>query len=433
MSSRIAGSRVDEFRAAVAWGARSALVRDTALDAYAVDGVTPELVVMPSTEAELANVLHDAHRFGLAAIPFGAGNHRALGNVPAAYDIAIATDELNRMVAHEPADLTLTVEPGVRLSHLRAALAAHNQFLPLDPPCADATVGGLIATAAQGPMRHAFGTVRDWLIGVRVVHADGAISKAGGRVVKNVTGYEMTKLYAGSLGTLGVISEATFKLVPSPSASRTVAATFDSPHAAATVAFAAQDAGLAVHAAEMLSPPAAFAVLGEARWSLLLRLAGTEGAVDRSSRELSEFAGGLRASIAERDDEPWRRWNDVFAPGDLALHMSVQPSSVADVMEILDRRFAGAAATLSATVSAGVVRANLRPSREDRVAALVQHARDAAARFDGYAIVDAAPASYKREHDVFGPLRPDFAIMARLKDEFDPRRVLSPGRFVGRL
>jgi glycolate oxidase FAD binding subunit len=433
MSSRVAGSRVDEFRASVASSVQPGLVRDSGLDAYIVDGMAPELVVSPASEGELANVLADAHAFGLAAIAFGAGNHIALGNMPSAYDVAIATGELNRIVAHEPADLTVTVEPGVPLSHLKEVLAAHNQFLPLDPPCSDATIGGLIATAAQGPMRHAFGTVRDWLLGVRIVHADGSISKAGGRVVKNVTGYEMTKLYAGSLGTLGVISEATFKLVPSPSSARTIALTFDSPHAAATVALAAQDAGLALHAVELLSPPAAFAVLGEARWSLLMRLAGTQGAVERSMRELTAFAAGLRANAIEGDDEPWQRWNDVFAHAKLALRLSVQPSSVADAIEILDRRFAGAAATISATVSAGVVRANLRPSREHRAATLMQHSREVAARFDGHVIVDVAPVSYKHEHDVFGPLRPDFAIMARMKDEFDPRRVLSPGRFVGRL
>src|SRR5574338_934537 len=207
MSSGVASSRIDEFRAALARSISPAQVSDCELDAVTVDGMRPHLVVAPTTEAELAGVLAQAHAFGLSAVPYGAGSHITMGNIPSKYDVAISMRELSRIVAHEPADLTVTVEPGVRLSHLQAVLREDNQFLPLDPPCAHATIGGLIATAAQGPMRYAFGTVRDWLIGVRVVHADGRVSKAGGRVVKNVAGYEMTKLHCGSLGTLGLISE----------------------------------------------------------------------------------------------------------------------------------------------------------------------------------------------------------------------------------
>jgi glycolate oxidase FAD binding subunit len=265
------------------------------------------------------------------------------------------------------------------------------------------------------------------------VHADGQISKAGGRVVKNVAGYEMTKLYAGSLGTLGVISEATFKLMPSPAVRRDVAAYCHSPHAAATLALAMQDAGLSLHALELLAPPAAFAVLGEARWALLARAAGSSGGVDRTLREITHLADGLQASVTAVDDAAWRRWSDAFAPAELSLRVSVQPSAVADAIEVLDRRFAGAAATLSSTISTGLVRASLRPSRDHRPATLVAHATDVASRHGGYVLVDAAPPSYKHDHDVFGPQRPDFAIMKRLKDEFDPRRTLSPGRFLGRL
>jgi glycolate oxidase FAD binding subunit len=434
MSSPTITSRIDEFRRSIASSVNAALLRDSGLDQFAVDGVAPDVVVTPSSEQELATVLREANEYGLAMIPFGGGRHMTLGNVPAAYDIALSMGQLDRVVAHEPADLTVTVEPGVRLSHLEALLAKHNQFLPLDPPGdGEATVGGVVASAVQGPLRHAFGTARDWLIGVRVVHADGRISKAGGRVVKNVTGYEMTKLYTGSLGTLGVISEATFKLMPSPAANRTVAAYFHSPHAAATFAFAAQDAGLSLHAAELLSPPAGFAVLGQARWALLMRAAGAVSGVDRTLREIAAVGAGVQASVEEADDAAWSRWSDAFAPGQLALRLSVAPSGVADAIEVLDRMFAGAAATLSSTINAGLLRANLCPSQEHRAPALVAHARDVASRHDGFVIVDAAPPSFKRQEDVFGPLRPDFSIMKRLKDEFDPRRTLSPGRFVGRL
>jgi glycolate oxidase FAD binding subunit len=141
----------------------------------------------------------------------------------------------------------------------------------------------------------------------------------------------------------------------------------------------------------------------------------------------------MRGAPVEVDDGAWLTWNDTFATGQLAMRVSVPPSAAPDVIDVLDRRFAGAEAMLSATLSAGVVRATLRPPSDERAAIHVAHAREVAERHGGYVVVEAAPLEYKRVHDVFGPLRPDFATMKRLKDEFDPRRMLSPGRFVGGL
>jgi glycolate oxidase FAD binding subunit len=132
-----------------------------------------------------------------------------LGNIPARYDIALRTTKLDRVIEYEPADMTVAVEAGMTMGQLQSLLAGRGQFLPIDAP-ADATVGGVLAAGVSGPSRHAYGLPRDWLIGCRIVLADGTIVKGGGRVVKNVAGYDIQKLVAGSLGTLGVIAEATF-------------------------------------------------------------------------------------------------------------------------------------------------------------------------------------------------------------------------------
>jgi len=422
-------SRIDEFRAAVA----SRIDAEAWAEGFAVDGALPAVVVEPRSEADVASVLAEAQAAGLSIVAVGAGQHLTIGNPPERYDVALSMRRLNRVIAHEPADLTVTVEAGTSFGDLGLTLSPHNQFLPVDPPGGGATVGGLVAANLSGPLRHAYGTIRDWLIGVRVAHADGRISKAGGRVVKNVTGYEMTKLYTGSLGTLGVVTEATFKLAPLPPVRCTVVCTTHSAHAASTLLFAARDAGLSLEAAELLSPPAAFAVLGEARWSVLMRLGGVRGGVDRTMRELGTYANGLGGAADEVRDDAWERWYTAFALERLSLRVSVSPTSVPEVVEVLDRRFAGAAAMLSATAGVGVIRAKLSPSAEERAGALVDHARELVSAHGGSVVVEAAPPSYKREHDVFSPLRADFAIMKRLKDEFDPKRTLSPGRFVGRL
>jgi len=185
--------------------------------AFAVDGLTPQAAVAPASYEQVAEVMGYAHAEELAVIPWGGGAHIHTGNVPARYDIALSLSRLNAVVEHEPADLTTTVQAGMTLSELQGRLGAAGQLLPLDPPGGErATIGGILAANASGPWRHAFGSARDMTIGLRVVTAEGRITRAGGRVVKNVAGYDLCKLYVGSLGTLGVIVEATFKLAPLP-------------------------------------------------------------------------------------------------------------------------------------------------------------------------------------------------------------------------
>jgi glycolate oxidase FAD binding subunit len=411
------------------------ILRD-GLSRLAVDGVEPSVAVTPASADEVGAVLADAGRAGVAVIARGGGGHIALGNMPARYDASLSLTGLDRIVEHEPADLTVTVEAGVQLARLQDALAAHGQFLPLEPLAVEdgTTVGGLLATNAQGSLRHAFGTARDWLIGLRVAGADGSVMRSGGRVVKNVAGYDMGKLHLGALGTLGVITEATFKLAPLPKADRTLAISFDSAHGAATLAFAARDAGLALFACELLSPEAAHAALGEARWALLLRVAGGTAAVDRTSIELDDLARGLMARCDERDGAAtWRSWHTTFAPRALALRVSVAPSSASEAAETLEAALVAGGARLSSTVSAGLIRVRVPAGDDVRALTLVDEARATAARCGGTMLVESCSPAVKRAVDVFGPTRGDFAIMRRLKQEFDPRGVLAPGRFAGRL
>ncbi len=434
MSDAVATSRLDEFSAAMRDLDPDQII-ESQLERFAIDGMTPDIAAEPANTEQLSRILTEAHESHLAVVPFGGGSHIALGNHPEAYDVALSTTRMDRVLEHEPADLTVTVEGGIPLATLQAKLAQHGQFLPLDPPgAARATIGGILASNASGPMRHGYGTARDWLLGIRVVHGDGTISRGGGRVVKNVAGYDMPKLYVGSLGTLGVIAEATFKVAPLPKSQSTIAVACDSPHGAGTLVFAAHDAGLALHAAELLSPPAAYAVLDQPRWTLLFRAAGGMGAVDRTLRDIHQLAAGMNAQFEIREGPAtWRAWDEAFSDAELALRISVLPARVPDAIEVLDRRFIGAEPRLSATLSAGLIRAHVRPTREARAGALVVRAREIADRYNGAVIVEAAPPALKRKIDVFGPLRPDFAIMKRMKEEFDPDRTLAPGRFVGRL
>ena len=196
---------------------------------YAIDELTPQWVVRPTSRREVAQILRWASSENKKLAPWGGGTQMSLGNPPERLDLVLDLSRLNQVVDFQPADLTVTVEAGITLESLQRHLASAGKFLPLEAPLAGrATVGGILATSSTGPLRHAYGLPRDWLIGIKVLSPAGEETKAGGRVVKNVTGYDLNKLYTGSLGTLGVIVEATFKLAPLPANQSVLVASFPS-------------------------------------------------------------------------------------------------------------------------------------------------------------------------------------------------------------
>ena len=200
-----------------------------ATEADAVDGVQPRFLAEPGSVEEVAEVLRAADAAGLRTVARGGGTKLGWGNPPDGVELVLSTARLGRVLEHAAGDLVTRVQAGVRLADLQAELAPAGQLLGLDPPEAEATVGGIVAANASGPRRLRYGTVRDLLIGVTVVLADGTVAHAGGKVVKNVAGYDLGKLYTGSLGTLGVVVEAIFRLHPVPAAAAVVAAEVEGP------------------------------------------------------------------------------------------------------------------------------------------------------------------------------------------------------------
>jgi glycolate oxidase FAD binding subunit len=203
-----------------------------AAEGDAIDGVRPRFVVEPGSVEEVSALLRLSHRTGLAVAPRGGGTTLGWGATPRRLDLILSTARLNRVLEHAAGDLVVRAEAGVTLETLQAAVGAAGQRLALNPPEQGATLGGIVAANPSGPLRLRYGTVRDLLIGVTVVLADGTVAKAGGKVVKNVAGYDLCKLFTGSLGTLGVVVETIWRLHPLPAARRTVAVALASPEAA---------------------------------------------------------------------------------------------------------------------------------------------------------------------------------------------------------
>src|ERR1700730_1977690 len=246
-------SRLGEF---VATG--RVLADPAALAAYEVDGCRPSAALLPGSVAEIAEILRFASAERLAVIPVGGKTHLHIGMPLHRYDLALDVSGMNRLLAYEPHDLTLGAEPGMTFADLDRRLREKGQFLPLASPFAErATLGGIVAAAVDAPLRHAHGTAKDFLLGVEFVTGEGIISKSGGRVVKNVTGYDLHKLFIGSLGTLGVITRLNFRTFPLPPDQRMFVAAFADQSGAFALCQALMKSPLQPRVLDVLDPGAA--------------------------------------------------------------------------------------------------------------------------------------------------------------------------------
>jgi glycolate oxidase FAD binding subunit len=424
----------------------------TAAAAFAVDGVTPALVVHPASQEEVSSVVTACTEMGAVIIPWGGGTAIGMGNRPARADVVVVLDRLNRVVEFDAANLNVTVEAGMRLADLRGELAGQRQFLPLDPPAGDkATVGGLLAANGSGPCRLLYGTARDWVLGMRVVLPNGERIRCGGKVIKNVSGYDMNKLFIGSLGTLGIITEATFKLLPLPAVRASVAGVFAELGQAAGVVTKVLDSVLLPEAMELLGADAV-ALLGpglglEATgYGLAVSLAGSRETVERQVRHFTGLFQGAKARLtATLPDErtAWKTVRNVFdllpgpPPERILCKIGVVISRTVDMLaaaEALARR-QGLRAAVIAHAGSGVVRACYLLGPEappvEVMAGGIEELRREAEKAEGSLVLQAAPAALKAHLDAWGKPGGAFDVMRRLKAEFDPQALCNPGRFLG--
>jgi glycolate oxidase FAD binding subunit len=368
--------------------------------------------VRPETPEDVATVLAAADRDGAAVVPWGGGEHMVLGMPPARYDLALDLRSLDRIVEYEPADLTVTVEAGMKLSSLQALLGERGQWLPLDPPGSAAmTVGGVIAANASGPARIAYGTARDLLIGIGVATPGGELVKSGGRVVKNVAGYDLGKLHIGALGTLGVIVRASFKVAPRPQTAMTLQSVSHNLGELLAVVNDARSRGLALNGLAVTREASSDA------WTLLVRLAGGAAAVGRSRHQLP--------SLDEVEPGIWQEL-PAFEASAVRVKASVLPSELSRVCTGLSELNAAVVAYPGVGIVYGAWR---EPSVT--VAQLRDLRRLCVEAGRGALVIEQGPVELRREAGVWGETGANFAIMQRLKAELDPKDTLSPGRFFG--
>ncbi|MBL8168473.1 MAG: FAD-binding oxidoreductase [Acidobacteria bacterium] len=410
---------------------------------FRVAGETERVVAFPQQREELSEMLELAHRERWRVIPAGAGTWLEMGNKPTQMHLVISTARLNRVVEYEPADLTGTVEAGCSLTEFNQLTAKHRQFIPLDPfGDPRLTIGGTIATASSGPLRCAYGTPRDWLVGITVVHADGKISKAGGKVVKNVAGYDLCKLYTGSYGTLAMIAEMSFKLRALPASEKTMVFYADDQkneiELLSTLAVALSDSDVQPAAMEFVSPGHnASLPLDPHRHALVLRFLNEPETINAQIDDATRIGGYCQRSVLSEADAArfWTAYHESETADDWAYSFRLSalpaelPGLVADLTQVLPDTH------VRAHAGNGVVRV-LAPlgwldnfKTKERARKVAEVRRAAQARGGQLLILRATP-ELTAQLDVWGEVGPTANLMRALKDKYDPQSQLNPGRFV---
>jgi glycolate oxidase FAD binding subunit len=438
------------------------------LASYAIDALRPSAAVRPGSAQEAAEAIKFAAAEKLGVVPCGARTKVDIGWPPRKYDLAIDMTGLDRVVAYDPDDLTLSVEAGIPLRKVSSVLAERGQFLPLEIPFfGRATVGGTVASGMDSPLRQFYGTARDFILGMEFITGDGALAKSGGRVVKNVTGYDLHKLMAGAFGTLGVITCINFRTFPLPRGARAFVANFESAERALDLRGRVSRSPLKPLTVEIFSPGAADIFYGDAAarmasdalarnlltnntWAFSCGFAGTDKVLERYEGELvrmAEQAGAAHTTILRGDEVrgAFGRKREFVAialessPAAVVIKASVMPSRISEVLGEIESGSATESircATMARGV--GVIYAALLcdgttgdvRDRAGRMAARIQGACDKAG---GHATIPWCPSAWKSSLKIWGAERGDFAQMRKLKAVFDPRGILSPGRFVGEL
>jgi len=393
--------------------------------ADAVSGVLPQFVAEPDDEKQLANALSLANDIGIAVVPRGGATKLEWGNPPKRAELILSAARLNRIVEHAWADLTVTVEAGCTLQSLQQSLAQHGQRLAFDGLWPErATIGGVLSTNDSGALRLRFGALRDLIIGVTIALPDGTLASSGGKVVKNVAGYDLPKLVTGAFGTLGVITRAVFRLHPLPRAAKTFSFTAEDFSAMQQHILAIQDSQLA-HTSLQIRCAA-----GELPAADVL-FEATDAGLAAQESQLRKLLGSAR--VEQSSENIWNARQDLWNSSTnttLKAKISLLPTDIAKTLDslkvICDSRKVNWQIVLQAT-GIGMLRLEAGPAQ---LSAAVEQLRNGSQSRDGALVVLHRPPEL-HSIDAWGNAGDDVSLMRAVKHQLDPRNTLNPGRFVG--
>lgn len=404
--------------------------KDWSVSADRVFARPPEVlwVACPHSIDELSKVMTLAYQKGWAVLIAGQGSKLSWGGLVKKSDLVVSTAGLNRLIEHAVADMTVTVEAGMPFTQLQTLLAEHQQWLPLDPAYPDqATIGGILATRDGGSLRHRYGGTRDLCLGLSFVRADGQIAKAGGRVVKNVAGYDLMKLFTGSFGTLGLLTEVTLRLYPKPEFSKTV-----------RVWGSGEELSIFLQALlKTTLTPTAIDVIVFNQISIAVRFQSLPESVMVQVQRCCELAEaqhlGAEVCIEADEEQCWLNLTVDERPEQVLCKIGVLPVDAIATLTSIKALCAQQGVTLSVRFHASSGLGLLSVAAEDAtLMALIPKLRSYCEATGGYLTILEAPIVLKQKIEVWGVAEgPTLTAMRQLKQQFDPSAILNPGRFVG--
>jgi len=428
------------------------------LKAYAIDGKKPKVVVTPATIDEVSRVVAYASQEHRAIVPRGNGSKMKMGGIPKKMDIVLSTRRLNRITDRDCENLTLSAESGLTLGEVQQGLAkvGKGYFLPLDPPFTDqATLGGIVATNSSGPKRLLYGSARDMMIGAKAVFPNGDVVVSGGKTVKNVSGYDMCKLLIGSYGTLGILCEMTFKLLPLPEKEATLGLSFAVLEGADGFVRELRASQLIPSSIEILNGLAVqkmrypISMPPNGNYLVAVGLEGVAESIERQVSEMSEMGkkhGTLEAVTldAEKHQAFWvalRDFSSRLTDEDsnvISMKSNFLISKCGDVLGSYEKiaRGLGIHCAFISHAGNGILYSHALPgksfrSKADSFVELIEKLTAEAVKYGGGLVVESSPPSIKKKVDVWGQSRSDYLVVRRLKEQIDPAGILNIGRFVG--
>lgn len=395
----------------------------------------PNYLIIPPTEEALSQVMKAANEDQVRILSCGYGTKLNWGGLVKSPQWVVSTRHLNRIIEHAIGDLTVTVEAGVKLTDLQDTLKPYKQFLPIDPAYPDsATIGGMVATADAGNWRQRYGGIKDMVLGLSFVRADGKIAKGGGRVVKNVAGYDMMKLFTGSYGTLGIISQVTLRLYPLQEASKSLVILGESKNIA-TLTQTLQMSSLTPIAADVISSGVVTMLgIGEAM-GLMLRFQGIPESVEEQSNQVAILAQKLGLEVnfyqGNEEDHLWKRLQETLniTSTETAVtgKIGIMPHQIVNFLQQLEKLTTKSGLGMI-NIGSGLGKLQLDG---EGVLSQLNKLRSLLETEQGFLTVLEAPKAIKNQFEPWGYNGNALDMMGKIKQKFDPNNILSPGRFVG--
>lgn len=424
----------------------------SACERFTIDGKTPECVVYPNSPEQVAQVLKCASERNLAAIACGGATHLGIGNPPGRYDVALCTRNLIKVSYYEPADLTAGVGAGISLTDLQDLLRPDGLWLPLDPPGGRrASLGGIVATNASGPLRHFYGAPRDMVVGMQIATTAGKLIRTGGRVVKNVAGYDLGKLMIGSYGTLGVITEVNLKLYPLPVERETFIFSIGTLNIARDLRRNILHSPINLWRMVLLDALAGGSIFSNGQpervgheLQIWLEAGGSKSVISRTWKELDAMGRAVGASVrthaGESAQEAWQaisdfsNWVTNANSGAVVLKCTMPIDGSEEFLNRVQQEARNEKVKTPFAVYPGVGILHiglLDLQNAGQAAGLIARIRAAAEKAGGAVVVISAPPDIKAQVDAWGAPLSGFDLMRRMKSTWDPKGTLAPGRFVG--